>query len=570
MSSSAGNRKVAPRLPRQPTSVPFTRRASPCMWIFLALAVGGGLAFGAGRWMMASREPVRAPREPWGSGSAFLATRSGRVHYLDEGAGPVLLLLHGSGRSLADWQEGTAQLLARRHRVVAFDYYGNGLSDRAHGWRCGSPLWAQQGIDVLDALGIERATVVGHSIGGVVAALMAADHPNRVEAVVTIGTGMAIAPAQIPLLVPGLGEFLMGRTEVFGDTYSEQHRARTRSGYQIAGTRAALLTYIRRQYTIDGLRLLTGVWEDIRAPILHVSGSEDEQIPTATAERLARRSGGTFVRIDGVRHDVHILAPERLVREIERFLDRQVFQDRARPSGARTGWHTRKRCSLPRAMRSGNSSAHEMTRGLRAVDPPSDRGRNRLGEEEPCVVLAALRRAAGVRHVRAGSSKPPGGRTMKNTKNALVMLCALLVAGGVAAADPVDPTAPVWQFIDAFNRGDIKAAEETHVAEPIIIDEVPPYQWQGRDSFKTWLGDLTKNDTAAGVTDGHMTLGDVIRREVTGDHAYVVAATDYSFKLKGTPMHEASQMTFALRKEKAGWRIVGWTFAGPKPVRSAR
>lgn len=155
---------------------------------------------------------------------------------------------------------------------------------------------------------------------------------------------------------------------------------------------------------------------------------------------------------------------------------------------------------------------------------------------------------------------------MKNTKSALLMLCALLVAGAVAAAEPADPAAAVRQFIEAFNRGDIKAAEAMHVAEPVIIDEVSPYLWQGRDSFKTWLGDLTKNDSATGITDGHMKFGDFIRQEATGDHAYVIVATDYSFKLKGTPMHEPSQMTFALRKEKAGWRIAGWTFAGPKPV----
>lgn len=290
------------------------------MRILVALAIVTVLAFGVGRFLMASREAVSAPTEPWGAGSAFLETRSGRVHTLDRGAGPPLLLLHGSGRSLADWQEGAAGLLVRRHRVVAFDYYGNGLSDRAHGWRNGSVLWAQQGIDVLDALGIASVTLVGHSIGGVVAALMAADHPDRVDAVVTIGTGMAIAPEQIPLLVPGLGEILVGRMEVFGETFSERHRARIRAGYEIAGTRAALLTYIRRQYTLDGIRLLGGVWEEIRAPILHLSGSEDEQIPTDTAERLARRTGGGFVRIDGVRHDVHILAPERLASEIEAFL----------------------------------------------------------------------------------------------------------------------------------------------------------------------------------------------------------------------------------------------------------
>jgi pimeloyl-ACP methyl ester carboxylesterase len=289
--------------------------------ILVALAVASLLAFAAARWRMASRERLSAATEPWSSASAFLETASGRVHYSDHGEGPALLLLHGSGRSLADWQEGAGQLLAKRHRVIAIDYYGNGLSERAHGWRYGSVLWAQQAIDVLDALRVERATVVGHSIGGVVAALIAADHPDRVDSVVTIGTGMAIAPDQIPLLLPVLGELLMSRMAVFGDTFSEQHRARIESGYRIAGTRAALLTYIRRQYTIDGIRLLRGVWNETQAPLLHLSGSEDEQIPTQTAERLAERTGGKFVRIEGVRHDVHILAPERLLTEIEAFLD---------------------------------------------------------------------------------------------------------------------------------------------------------------------------------------------------------------------------------------------------------
>jgi hypothetical protein len=132
------------------------------------------------------------------------------------------------------------------------------------------------------------------------------------------------------------------------------------------------------------------------------------------------------------------------------------------------------------------------------------------------------------------------------------------------AADAASPLAMVHQFIDNFDKGDIKAAAATHAAEVSIIDEVPPYQWQGRDAFKTWLDDLTKHDTAAGVTDGNVKLGDAIREEVSGEHAYVVVASDYSFKEKGVAKHEPSQMTFALRKEKDGWRIAAWTFAGPK------
>jgi ketosteroid isomerase-like protein len=145
----------------------------------------------------------------------------------------------------------------------------------------------------------------------------------------------------------------------------------------------------------------------------------------------------------------------------------------------------------------------------------------------------------------------------------LLALCATF-ATAAYAADAADPVATVRQFIDSFDKGDVKAAAATHVADVSIIDEVPPYQWQGRDAFKSWLNDLKQRDTALGFTDANVTLGNVIRREVTGDHAYVVMASDYSFKQKGAALHEPSQMTFALRKEKDGWRIVAWTFAGPK------
>src|SRR5262245_46226510 len=148
-------------------------------------------------------------------------------------------------------------------------------------------------------------------------------------------------------------------------------------------------------------------------------------------------------------------------------------------------------------------------------------------------------------------------------KNLLLVVCAAF-ATAAFGADATDPVATVRQFIDSFDKGDVKAAAATHAADVAIIDEVPPYQWQGRDGFKMWLDDLTKHDTAAGVTDGNVKLGNVIREEVSGDHAYVVMASDYSFKQKGVAMHEPSQMTFALRKEKDGWRIVAWTFAGPK------
>ena len=270
---------------------------------------------------MARAEPELHANVPSGPAARFVETRSGKVHVYDKGEGSVILLLHGSGRSIADWQEGFGARLAQHHRVIGFDYYGHGLSDRNHGTSYGHQLWTQQAIDLLDVLGIEKVVVVGHSVGGVIAARIAADFPERVTHVVTIGTGMAMDPTQRLLMVPGVGEWIMGTTKVFGDTFSAAHKRRQEQAYRLEGTRAAFLTYVRRQYTIDGLRLLWGVYEDIVAPVLHVSGTKDLSIPHEAAKALMRRTGGAFAPVEGVGHDVHIEAPYRLSELIERFVE---------------------------------------------------------------------------------------------------------------------------------------------------------------------------------------------------------------------------------------------------------
>lgn len=146
-------------------------------------------------------------------------------------------------------------------------------------------------------------------------------------------------------------------------------------------------------------------------------------------------------------------------------------------------------------------------------------------------------------------------------------ICAIVWSVNAGAASPNDEiTAPVKQFIDAFNKGDVPAAAANNTEKGlVIIDEVAPYLWQGHDAFKTWLDDLAKHDKARGVTDGKVTLSAATRVEVDGDRAYVVVPSAYTFKQKGVAMKEAAQMTFALKKAPAGWRINGWTFTGPTP-----
>ncbi len=281
-------------------------------------------------------ERAEAPTDPE---TRFVTTRSGRVHVLDVGEGDeVVLLLHGTGRSVADWQEGLAARLATGRRVVAIDYYGHGLSDRAHGFGYGIALWARQAIDVLDALEIERVTVVGHSAGGCVAAILTADHPERVDRAVFIGHGMAMDPAQVVPILPGLGEIRLARTPIFSDLFSVEHERRLALAYSIRGTRAALLTYIRRQYTIDGLRLVLGTYEQIRRPVLQVHGTADASIPIEAARRLGLRlADARFLAVEGVGHDVHVEAQAALAGAIERFVaeGRPVAEDDDRAGGDR-------------------------------------------------------------------------------------------------------------------------------------------------------------------------------------------------------------------------------------------
>jgi len=144
-------------------------------------------------------------------------------------------------------------------------------------------------------------------------------------------------------------------------------------------------------------------------------------------------------------------------------------------------------------------------------------------------------------------------------------LAALLTASAAAAADTA-LSAPIHQFIDAFNKGDAKTAAAAHFASVSIIDEVPPHVWTGPKAFATWAADLEKNDKAAGISEEKVTLGAVTREVVSGQTAYVVIAATYTFKQKGVAMREPAQMTFSLAKEAAGWKIAGWTWTGPDPV----
>jgi hypothetical protein len=148
----------------------------------------------------------------------------------------------------------------------------------------------------------------------------------------------------------------------------------------------------------------------------------------------------------------------------------------------------------------------------------------------------------------------------------VALTCAFCSIGAAAAMPDAALRAPIHQFIDSFNNGDSETAAAAYVTGPVqIVDEFPPYHWQGDDAFETWAKDFDSDATKNGITNVWVTLGNTVRQELDGDNAYVIVDAVYTFKLKDAAMREAAQMTFALRKQDDAWRIAGWTWTGPAP-----
>ena len=144
----------------------------------------------------------------------------------------------------------------------------------------------------------------------------------------------------------------------------------------------------------------------------------------------------------------------------------------------------------------------------------------------------------------------------------------MLAAAAPVSAQPTNDElmAPIQKFISSFNKGDTAGAASTHAAgaDLTIVDEVAPYLWRGPKAFHSWGADLEADAKKNGITESMVTLSAATRTETSGDSAYVVVPAVYTFKLKGTAMREAAQMTFVLKKGTSGWLIHGWTWTGPR------
>lgn len=137
-----------------------------------------------------------------------------RLHYHEAGSGPALVLLHGSGPGVSGWSNfrGNFPVFAERFRTVIMDMPGFGNSARPEFDRAYPRVAADHVLRLLDGLGLEKAHLLGNSMGGYVAFEFALAHPDRVDRLVGMGPGGLAANILGPEQSEGgrrLSEFMM-------------------------------------------------------------------------------------------------------------------------------------------------------------------------------------------------------------------------------------------------------------------------------------------------------------------------------------------------------------------------
>jgi pimeloyl-ACP methyl ester carboxylesterase len=207
----------------------------------------------------------------------------------DAGAGPPVVLLHGVACGKRMWLH-QIRALKQRFRVIAYDQRGHGLTDApATATRYSASLLARDLTGVLDALKIERAAIVGFSLGGGPALALAASKPDRVSHLVLADVGAgADDPIKLESMARRWGD-LIGRGDidelVCDMLRSELFKVYARRNLRRRNHMAALI----RSTPINGLRFtlsellakrrslfrLTGMLKSIRVPTLVMAGQRD-------------------------------------------------------------------------------------------------------------------------------------------------------------------------------------------------------------------------------------------------------------------------------------------------------
>src|SRR5262245_18792145 len=221
--------------------------------LLLLVLVLSALYLTAARWL-ADAETESGGTLPADVPGRLIRVGGHRVHVVESGAGPAILLVPGTAGTTLDWETSVLDGLARDHHVIALRLYGMGCSDPDASFPYGFALWTDQLAQTLDTLGVERVSVIGQSLGGAISLVFAGRYPARVDRVVSVDSGPWLPPFLVPMLAPGLGEMLLARAEYWPDRPDQGavYAQRMREVYAIRGTRRRLLRSLRGTFIDDG------------------------------------------------------------------------------------------------------------------------------------------------------------------------------------------------------------------------------------------------------------------------------------------------------------------------------
>jgi pimeloyl-ACP methyl ester carboxylesterase len=220
------------------------------------------------------------------------------TNYLEDGSGDeTVLLIHGSGpgvTSYANWRL-VMSALATKFRVIAPDMVGFGFSERPENVDYGVQTWADQVIGLIDALGIEKTSLVGNSFGGAIALRIATQHPERIDKLVLMGSMGVTFPiteglervwgyeASFENMRKVLDVFAYSRELVNDELAQVRYEGSIQPGFQDS---FSSMFPAPRQRWVDAMCTPE---EDIRRlphRTLIIHGREDQVIPVQTSLRL--------------------------------------------------------------------------------------------------------------------------------------------------------------------------------------------------------------------------------------------------------------------------------------------
>ena len=244
---------------------------------------------------------------------------------------PNVVLLHGFACSIG-WWDDMIPLLARDHHVITFDLLGHGGSEKPReGY--GMEDQARRVSAALDRLGVRRAAIVGHSMGGAVGTALVELRRQLVDSFVILDTGSDKADAKLPFtarlgFVPVLGQAIRrvvpdamirkGLEPAFADGFDvpdrfvDDFRDMTYSSYD--GSHDAVDDYRDEKGLAERL-----AGQRVPVPLLVIFGSQDDIADPQSAQDYRIVPGARIVLIDGAGHSPHVEKPRATTRLIENF-----------------------------------------------------------------------------------------------------------------------------------------------------------------------------------------------------------------------------------------------------------